>query len=117
MKELTQTRIILLAGSLLGLIVLWGAVIVCGQNTGSKIHVPEGVYIELTKDFYEALRDEGSKGTNVYTNDPSVEYLKKISISARFMVETNIQTLKQQEKTYLKSSTPRPSAQEMNRNC
>ena len=96
MKKLSRIRIIFLAGSLLG-VILFGSVMVYSQDTGHKNYLPEGIYIELTKDFYEALRGEGSKGTKVYTNDPSNEYLKQIAISTRFMVETNLQILKQQE--------------------
>ena len=54
---------------------------------------------ELTKDFYEALRNEGDHGTTVYTNDLSQEYLKQIATSTRFMVETNLEILKQQERS------------------
>ena len=60
---------------------------------------PRGVYIELTKEFYESLMDGTRRGKYRYTtNDPSIEYLKEISISTRFMVETNLQILRQQEK-------------------
>lgn len=87
----------ILACSLPALILL-GPAIGYAQDKNSGIHVPEGVYIKLTKEFYEALKDEGSKGAEVYTNDPSTEYLKQISISARFMVETNLLILRQQER-------------------
>jgi len=78
--------------------ILWGPIMTYGEKKGSKIPIPEGVYIELTKDFYEALRDEGSGGTRNYSNDPSLDYLKEISISSRFMVETNLQILRHQER-------------------
>ncbi|MFH1488986.1 MAG: hypothetical protein ABII06_08790 [Pseudomonadota bacterium] len=86
---------------LLGFLVM-GAVLgqsVSGsaEEVGSKNRVPEGVYIDMTRDFYETLRNEGGAGAKVYSNDPSSEYLKQISISARFMVETNLQILKHQE--------------------
>ncbi|MBW1768733.1 MAG: hypothetical protein JRJ02_08205 [Deltaproteobacteria bacterium] len=97
MKNLRRTGVIFVAGSLLGMI-LCGSAIVNGQDTDSKINIPEGVYIELTKDFYEALQGERYGGTKTYSNDPSTEYLKQISISARFMVETNLHILKQQER-------------------
>ena len=97
MKKLSRMCIISLAGSLLG-VILCGPVMVYSQDTGYKNYLPEGIYIKLTKDFYEALRDEGSRGTKSYTNDPSSEYLKQIAISTRFMVETNLQILKQQER-------------------
>jgi len=60
--------------------------------------IPEGIYIELTKEFYEALRNNGYGGSKTYSNDPSKDYLKQIAISTRFMVETNLQILRQQEK-------------------
>ena len=60
---------------------------------------PRDVYIELTKGFYESLTNGSRCGNYRYTtNDPSIEYLKEISISTRFMVETNLQILRQQEK-------------------
>ena len=64
----------------------------------SKRRVPEGVYIELTRDYYEALKDMGKGSAKVYSNDLSSEYLKEISISSKFMVETNLEILKQQER-------------------
>ena len=91
-----QIRNLLLGGSLLGMILL-GSVVSYGQGKGSKIYIPEGVYINLTKEFYEALREEADKGTKIYRSDPSTEYLKQISISSRFMVETNLEILRQQE--------------------
>jgi hypothetical protein len=63
---------------------------------GDKTYnIPEGVYIKLTKDFYDAIKNSSDV---TYSNDPSVEYLRQIAISAKFMVETNIQILKQQER-------------------
>ena len=60
--------------------------------------IPAGIYIELTEEFYEALRNNGYGGSKTYSNDPSKDYLKQIAISTRFMVETNLQILRQQEK-------------------
>ena len=97
MKKLMRKGVIFLTGSVLG-IILCGSAIVKGQDTDSKIKVPEGVYIELTRDFYEALKEDSYRGTKTYSNDPSTEYLKQISISARFMVETNLNILRQQER-------------------
>ena len=59
--------------------------------------VPEGVYIKLTNDFYEQLSRQGQNNHKVYSNDPSEGALKEIAVSTRFMVETNLQILKQQE--------------------
>ena len=99
MKQLKKTRTLFFAGSLLG-IILWGPVIgYCeDQDSNARNRLPEGVYIKLTKDFYEALKNEGSGGAKVYTNNPSTEYLKQIATSSKFLVETNLRILEQQEK-------------------
>ena len=60
--------------------------------------VPEGVYLKLTKDYYEHLRKSGQSGVRTYNNDPAEGYLKEIAVSTRFVVETNLQILKQQER-------------------
>ncbi len=96
MQRLRQKLGILPAGAVLGLILCM-PVLLSAQDAGNKYQIPEGVYIKLTKDFYEALKNEGAGGTKVYTNDPSDEYLKQIAISTKFMVETNLEILKQQE--------------------
>ena len=70
---------------------------VYGRDSGKQSQLPEGVYLELTKDFYEALRDEAVRGVKVYSDDPSAEYLKEIAVSSRFMVQTNLEILRQQE--------------------
>ena len=49
--------------------------------------------IELTEDFYRALRDEGTK---TYTTERQDEYLRQIAVSTRFMVETNLRIIEQQ---------------------
>ncbi len=67
------------------------------QDESPRSPIPEGVYLELTKDFYEALREDTGRSKTVYTNDPSAEHLKEIAVSARFMVRTNLEILKQQE--------------------
>jgi hypothetical protein len=97
MNKVKRTHVILFIGILLGVIIFTSSKIY-GQDTDDRAQIPEGVYIKLTKDFYDALINENSRGTKVYTNNPSQEYLKQIAISARFLVETNLQILKQQEK-------------------
>jgi hypothetical protein len=97
MKKLDRTHPFFLTALFFGLI-LWGSAIAHGEGSGSKVKIPRGVYIDLTRDFYEALKNEGHVGATVYTNEPSMEYLRQISISARFMVESNLQILKQQER-------------------
>ena len=97
MKRLQEISPIVMAGILMSMILCCSGSIYA-QDSGSKFNVPEGVYIDLTRDFYKALRDEGQGGEKLYDNDPSTEYLREISISSRFMVETNLQILKQQER-------------------
>jgi hypothetical protein len=58
----------------------------------------EGVRIELTKDFYEALRQEGSTGSRTYSNDPRNEYLRRIAVSSEFAVKTNLTIIEQQDR-------------------
>lgn len=61
-------------------------------------NLPPGVYVELTEDFYQALKHDHPDNVKRYTNKSSDEYLRQIAVSSRFMVETNIQILKQQER-------------------
>ena len=63
------------------------------QDSDSKRDLPEGVYLKLTREFYESLNNN----KNTYSNNKSTEYLKEISISSRFIVESNLQIIKQQE--------------------
>lgn len=68
------------------------------QDSGQRCPVPDGIYVDLTKDFHKALREEGRANSRTYSNDMSLTYLKEISISTRFMVETNLEILKNQER-------------------
>lgn len=68
------------------------------EHHGITYELPEGIYIELTKEFYEALKGEGGTEGKSYTNEMSQEYLRQIAISAKFIVQTNLQILKNQEK-------------------
>lgn len=92
-----RSRSLVAAVSLLGIVLLGPKSIHC-EDPASDKRLPEGVYIELTKDFYEALKGGDTGGVKVYTNDPSSQYLREIAISTRFMVETNLRILQQQEK-------------------
>jgi hypothetical protein len=67
------------------------------QDNGARVQVPEGVYVDLTRDFYEALQRDAGRSATVYSNDPSSAHLREIAVSARFMVQTNLEILKQQE--------------------
>lgn len=97
MKKSRLIRGMFLAGAILGTIFL-GSITAYSQDTNSGYQIPKGVYIKLSKEFYDALKNDNSTGTKVYSNNPSTEYLKQIAISTRFLVETNIEILKQQEK-------------------
>ena len=80
--------------SALVLILGCGITVYCiAQDSESKKDLPDGVYLKLTREFYESL----SNNKNTYSNNKSAEYLKEISVSSRFIVETNLQIIKQQE--------------------
>lgn len=68
------------------------------KENNRKNRLPENVYIDLTREFYEQMKNEDHGGQKLYSNDPSLEYLREISVSSRFIVETNLQILKQQER-------------------
>ena len=110
MNTIQKMKLVMICG-ILGAWIFGYPVMVHAQDPDSRMDPPEsvskdapegapkGVYIELTKEFYESLMDGNRRGNYRYTtNDPSIEYLKEISISTRFMVETNLQILRQQEK-------------------
>ncbi len=96
MKRLGKRGLLFMAGCLLG-ITLGQVFTSFSQDPGSRFPVPDGVYVDLTRDFYKALREEGAN-TRTYTDDMSLTHLREISISTRFMVETNLQVLKNQER-------------------
>jgi hypothetical protein len=75
----------------------WGHGLLHAQEGGAIGRIPKGLYIELNKEFYQALKEEATGGTKVYSNNASEEYLRQIAISSRFIVETNLQIIRQQE--------------------
>ncbi len=99
------TGLLYWAGPLLTLVLLFPG-LSHGGDAICKTRVPRGIYIELTEDFYETLKDEGARGTKVYGSDPSAEYLRQIAVSTRFMVETNLQILRLQEEIIRLFDTP-----------
>ncbi len=68
-----------------------------GEGNG-RYNLPTGVYLELTEEFYQALQDNQTGNTKRYHNNSSDEYLRQIAISSRYIVETNLKLLQQQEK-------------------
>jgi hypothetical protein len=63
-----------------------------GAESGSKKQRHK-ITIEMTEDFYRALRNEGTK---TYTTERQDEYLRQIAVSTKFMVETNLRIIEQQ---------------------
>lgn len=70
--------------------------IVSSDNKPDRHHAPFGVYINLTEDFYRELK-QGKGDTKTYSNLKSDEYLRQIAVSSKYMVESNLRILKQQE--------------------
>lgn len=70
---------------------------VWGQERIRSTH-ESGIYLELTEEFYRSLRDGNLEEGRQYSNQVSDEYLRQIAVSSRFMVETNLKILEQQEK-------------------
>jgi hypothetical protein len=54
------------------------------------------VHLDLTRQFYEALRQADTARDRSLSTDPSVHYLEQIAVSTRFMVETNLRLLREQ---------------------
>lgn len=92
-KRITYFLIIAIMGSYL----FFGPAVYAEEGTGHH-NLPPGVYVELTEDFYQALKLDHPDNVKRYHNKSSDEYLRQIAVSSRFMVETNIQILKQQER-------------------
>jgi hypothetical protein len=54
------------------------------------------IHLDLTRQFYEALRRVGNAQSGSLSTDQSDRYLEQIAISTRFMVETNLRLLEEQ---------------------
>ena len=80
----------------MGLFFNWAAT-GFAQEKVARYQLPEGVYINLTEDFYRALREGVDGQTTTYRTNQSEEYLRQIAVSTKFMVESNLQILKQQD--------------------
>jgi hypothetical protein len=64
-----------------------------------RYRMPEGVYIELTREFYEALEGRtADTNRRIYSNDPRHDYLRRTAVSSEFTVKTNLTIIKQQER-------------------
>lgn len=58
----------------------------------------EGIRVELTREFYEALQQQGGTDSRTYSNDPRNEYLRRIAVSSEFAVKTNLTIIEQQDR-------------------
>jgi hypothetical protein len=74
-----------------------GGASAAGPSQPQKYNLPQGVYIDLNKDFYDALQG-GTTTTRTYTSDPQQEYLRRIAVSTEYMVKTNLTVIRQQER-------------------
>jgi hypothetical protein len=54
------------------------------------------IHLDLTRQYYDALRRADNARTRHLSTDRSDRYLEQIAISTRFMVETNLRLLKEQ---------------------
>ena len=91
---MNQWRSIILGS---GLAAVLAALILLGYPTaradsGSNER-RQKITIELTEEFYRALRNEGSR---TYSTERQDEYLRQIAVSTKFMVETNLRIIEQQ---------------------
>ena len=73
---------------------LWGVAEIIGVRAEASAR--GGALLVLDKEFYEALNG-GSSG-KTYSSDKNREYLRQISVSTKYMVETNFRILEQQER-------------------
>ena len=73
---------------------LWGAAEIFGVRAEASAR--GGALLVLDKEFYEALNG-GSNG-RTYSSDKNREYLRQISVSTKYMVETNFRILEQHER-------------------
>lgn len=89
-------RPIALGIGLVGAMLVVGLVYFQGDLAGADSKERRNrVTIELTEDFYRALRNEGTK---TYSTERENEYLRQIAVSTKFMVETNLRIIEQQSR-------------------
>jgi len=71
------------------------------------------IFLDISEAFYRALeaRDRGDRVLGTETTTAADEYLRQIAVSTRYMVETNLQLLRQQERIIqLLEGRPAPAA-------
>lgn len=80
------------------MVIIWGLVLsgpACLADDPAGGRPKTRIELQLSEDFYRALRAEGAKS---YDTGQSDEYLRQIAVSARFIVETNLKLIQQQER-------------------
>lgn len=81
-------------GCLIIVLAVWGSIGIQGVGADSTTkNQKRKISIELTEEFYRALRNED---TRTYTTEKKDEYLRQIAVSTKFMVETNLRIIEQQ---------------------
>ena len=95
MKIMKPSRLILLGLVLAGLVLI-GVLPNSAQESNTRHGIPEGVFVNITKDFYREL-EKPEEGERVYGTNRSNEYLRQIAVSTKYMVETNLRIINQQE--------------------
>ena len=76
MKKHNCMRILFLSACFFCTLV-WGAMNVYADDS-SPYNLPKGVYIDLDKEFYDALTDSHRTSTKIHNSDSSIIYLKLI---------------------------------------
>jgi len=95
MNNMKPSRLIFSGLVLAGLLLIW-VLPNAAQESNTKQGIPEGVFVNITKDFYRELEKSG-EGERVYGTNRSDEYLRQIAVSTKYMVETNLRIINQQE--------------------
>lgn len=93
-----RCRRLLLSGLLASVLLLPFGLTAQADDKPPRNVLPKGVYLDLSETFYRALETSATGGEKVYGTDMADEYLRQIAVSTRFMVETNLQLLRQQER-------------------
>jgi hypothetical protein len=101
-----------------GLLLLTALLLPIGSSAPAGDRPPQGgrspaVFLDISEAFYRALeaRDRDEKVYGTETTAMADEYLRQIAVSTRYMVETNLQLLRQQERIIqLLEGRPAPAA-------
>lgn len=90
-----MAALVLSVGLFLAVTVMVSAV---ADTRGPHPHPETRVYIDLTEGFYRALQEESHESNRTLSTGMSEDYLHQIAVAGRYMVETNFEVLRQQER-------------------